>query len=203
MCSVVPWYQLSVICFNIKIEKKRSFRLAGCLRGSVMCYIDLDSQVTGLKQCTLVKNCWFRGGMEVVLCSDGVCVRETASLIGIEQFWLIVPAGPQSTQRWRWSGSWSLSRELCCGRTTRSVFWGFQTCQRGCCGEADNVTHSFPSALCMCKEPLFQGHPLIISLFKMAKSSGEKKKVKWVQMILQDWVCAFGSAVGSPLVINL
>lgn len=58
-----------------------------------MCYIDSDSQVTGLKQCTLVKNCWFRGGMEVVLCSDGVCVRETASLIGIEQFWLIVPDG--------------------------------------------------------------------------------------------------------------
>lgn len=80
-----------MICFNIKIKKK-SFRLVECLRGLVMYYIDLDSQVTGLKQCKFVKNCLLLGGMEVLVCSDSICMRETTSLIGIKQVWLIVKA---------------------------------------------------------------------------------------------------------------
>lgn len=30
--------------------------------------------------------------MEVLVCSDSICMRETASLIDIKQFWLIVKA---------------------------------------------------------------------------------------------------------------
>jgi len=30
--------------------------------------------------------------MEVLVCSDSICVRETASLTGIKQFWLIAKA---------------------------------------------------------------------------------------------------------------